>query len=65
MREKLITFTFLELVKSVRQDNPDMTDEEIEASIHILEHEGYLKKISRDIYSTTDKKLPTSNGAPS
>jgi hypothetical protein len=53
---KPITFTFLELVKTVRKDNPEITDEEIEASIHILEHEGHLKKISKDIYSTTKKR---------
>lgn len=35
-----------------------MNDYEVTASVDILEHEGYLVKVNRDIYETTDKKAP-------
>lgn len=52
------TFTLEELILQVRKEYPDMNDYEVTASVHILEHEGYLKKIIGDIYETTDKKTP-------
>jgi hypothetical protein len=50
------TFTFEELRRQVLSEHKDFTDEEIEASIHILEHLGILDKISKDIYRTTGKE---------
>lgn len=50
------TFTLEELIVIVKKEHPDLTNEEVEASVHILEHEGYIRKISRDIYEQTGKR---------
>lgn len=50
------SFTLEELMVIVKKEHPNYTDEEIEASVHILEHEGFIRKISRDIYEQTGKR---------
>ena len=55
MTKRKTTFTFDELIHEVKKDHPSFTDEEVLCCVDVLEHEGYLKKLSRDIYQTTEK----------
>lgn len=55
MTKRKTTFTLDELIHEVKKDHPSFTDEEVLCCVDVLEHEGYLKKLSRDIYQTTGK----------
>lgn len=52
------SFTIDEIKQELRKTDPHITDEELEAGFHILLHEGYLRKISQDIYEKTNKEPP-------
>ena len=49
------TFTLDELTPMVKKEHPTYTDEEIYCTVEILVHEGYLTRLSKDIFQTTDK----------
>ena len=54
------TFTLPELrLQLKRQGDRQVTDEEIQCCIDVLEFEGYIKKLSKDLWTTTGKELPT------
>lgn len=58
-KKQPITFTLPELRRQLnKQSNRDITDEEIEATVLLLEHLGHIKRISKDLWSTTGKELP-------
>lgn len=57
------TFTFPELRHQLnKQGNRDVTDEQIQCCIDVLEFEGFIKRLSKDLWIRTDKKGPCRGG---
>jgi hypothetical protein len=53
------TFTFHELRQQLnKQGDRNLTDEEIQCCIDVLEFEGYIKKLSKDLWIKTGKEIP-------
>lgn len=53
------TFTLPELrIQLNKQGDREITEEEMEATVLLLEHLGYVKRVSRDLWATTGKEMP-------
>ena len=52
------SFTLDELVTQLKKDKSNITEEEAYCCVEIMVFEGYLRRVSQDIFERTDKEPP-------